>query len=223
MQQIRSGYRTFVWLLAVVLAIAMVDACAAANGPVYRAAVAARLASVRVPFVANTGQADRRVSYYAPTFAGTVYVARDGHVVYALPGGKVLEETAAAGVPHPTALVRAPTRVAYFVGRDPRRWRRDVPTFDTISLGEAWPHIRLDLGANGGSVEKRFTVLPGGDPSRIRMHVAGGDLRVDAAGALIVATAGGDVTFTAPIAFQERNGVRHRVRVAYALHGRSDY
>jgi hypothetical protein len=221
MQQIRSGYRAFVWLLALVLAMA--DACAAANAPVSRAAVAARLAAVRVPFVANTGQVDARVSFYAPTFAGTVYVARDGHIVYTLFGGEVIEETAAAGAPHPTALVQAPTRVAYFVGRDPTRWRRNVSTFDTISLGEVWPRIRLDLAANGGSVEKRFTVLPGGDPSRIRMQVAGGDLRVDAAGALIVATARGDVTFTAPMAFQERDGVRHRVRVAYALHGRSDY
>jgi len=251
MQHVKSGYHELACLLALVLAIAIPEACAAVTKPqLSRESVAARLATVRVPFVANTGQLDPRVSYYAPTFAGTVFVTNDGRVVYALTGGggaptshaatgerssqrverqaskrgALLEETAVAGSPHPSASAYAPTRVAYFVGRDPTRWRSDVPTFDAISFGEVWPRIRLDLAANGSSVEKRFTVLPGGDPSRIRMHVAGGEnLRIDPSGALIVATANGDVTFTAPTAFQERNGARHGVRVAYALHGRRDY
>ena len=46
----------------------------------------ANLAGVRMPFVANAGQVDARVAYYAPTFAGTVFVTRQGEVVYALPG-----------------------------------------------------------------------------------------------------------------------------------------
>ncbi len=43
---------------------------------------------VQVPFIANKGQVDERVLFYAPTFGGTVFVEKDGEVVYALPGGK---------------------------------------------------------------------------------------------------------------------------------------
>ena len=38
------------------------------------ARVRAKLDSVRVPFIANQGQADAQVAYYAPTFAGTLFV-----------------------------------------------------------------------------------------------------------------------------------------------------
>ena len=48
--------------------------------------VQAQLAGVRVPFLANEGQVDARVAYYAPTFAGTVFVTRQGEMVYALRG-----------------------------------------------------------------------------------------------------------------------------------------
>ena len=50
------------------------------------AKVHAQLAGVRVPFLANEGQVDAQVAYYAPTFAGTVFVTRRGEVVYALRG-----------------------------------------------------------------------------------------------------------------------------------------
>src|SRR6266496_5489849 len=43
-----------------------------------------RLCGLRIPFIANSGQIDAAVSYYAPTFAGTVFVTRDGRIVYSL-------------------------------------------------------------------------------------------------------------------------------------------
>ncbi|OOP56995.1 MAG: hypothetical protein AYP45_06130 [Candidatus Brocadia carolinensis] len=41
---------------------------------------------LRMPFIANEGQADKRVAFYARTFGGTVFVTKDGAIVYALPG-----------------------------------------------------------------------------------------------------------------------------------------
>ncbi|OOP57823.1 MAG: hypothetical protein AYP45_01460, partial [Candidatus Brocadia carolinensis] len=41
---------------------------------------------LRMPFIANEGQADKRVAFYAQTFGGTVFVTKDGEIVYALPG-----------------------------------------------------------------------------------------------------------------------------------------
>jgi hypothetical protein len=212
-----------------------------------------RLSSVRIPFVANSGQTDSAVAYYAPTFAGTVFVTRDGQIVYSLPGEKAspsrdrqivdspprgrtlasssrsprrkngwsLTETVVGGRARPSGSYKASTEVSYFLGNDPARWRSGLPTFEGISLGEVWPRISLDLKAHGNNVEKIFTVLPGGDPSRIRMRLAGARrLRLDDAGGLVVATGPGEVTFTPPVAFQERDGVRHSVKATYALHRR---
>src|SRR5262245_37607176 len=55
------------------------------SAPPTTAEVAERLGRLAVPFVANAGQSDPRVAYYAPTFAGTVFVTGEGEVVYALP------------------------------------------------------------------------------------------------------------------------------------------
>ena len=40
---------------------------------------------LQMPFIANEGQVDEQVKYYAKTFSGTVYVTRDGDILYALP------------------------------------------------------------------------------------------------------------------------------------------
>jgi hypothetical protein len=201
------------------------------------------LSRVRVPFIANAGQLDSTVAYYAPTFAGTVYVTENGQIVYSLPGGEdsesdvrpavkntrssgersgwSLTETALGGRARPKGNDPTSTGVNYFVGNDPSRWRSGLSTFDRVSLGEVWPGISLELRAHGKNVEKLFTVAPGGDPSGIRMSVAGArKLIVNEAGGLVVETGPGEVVFTPPAAFQEREGVRHPVEATYEVRGR---
>ena len=41
-----------------------------------------------MPFIANNGQMDEQVRFYAKTFGGTVFVTKDGEIVYALPDGR---------------------------------------------------------------------------------------------------------------------------------------
>src|SRR5262249_44524135 len=116
---------------------------------------------------------------------------------------------------------RAATHVSYFRGSDPERWAKEVSTFETVSLGEVWPGILLDVRARGRTVEKLFTVKPGADPSRIRISVDGArSLTVDGSGARVVGPGLGDVMFTPPAAFQERRGARVPVTVAYTVAGR---
>ena len=204
-----------------------------------RARVHRGLEGVRVPFVANAGQTDPAVAYYAPSLAGTVFVTRQGEIVYSLLGGRAsasgararektsggwsLTETVVGGRARPNGSEPTSIGVSYFMGNDPARWRSGLATFEGVSLGDVWPGIRLDLRAQGKNVEKLFTIEPGADPARIRVRISGARrLRLDRAGALVVRTGLGEVTFTAPAAFQEREGTRHAVRVAYELRGR-DY
>ena len=38
-----------------------------------------------MPFIANNGQVDEQVEFYAKTFGGTVFVTKDSEIVYVLP------------------------------------------------------------------------------------------------------------------------------------------
>jgi hypothetical protein len=185
------------------------------------------LSGVRMPFIANSGQTDPNVVYYAPTFAATVFVTRDGGIVYSLLGaeggarrGWSLTERAVAGKASPKGMGRASAQVSYFIGNDPARWKTSS-TVDAVSLGEVWPGISLDLQARGGNVEKIFTVAPGAHPSRIRMGLAGAlRMRAERDGSLVASTGLGDVVFTAPVAYQQRGGERAPVRASYVVRGR---
>jgi hypothetical protein len=199
--------------------------------------VHARLGALRLPFIANEGQADKQAAYYAPTFGGTLFVTRKGELVYSLPGvsegvrggdkrkprssGWTLTETLRGGRPHPAGEEPSATGVSYFVGNDPARWRATVATYEQVTLGEVWPGVRVSLHARGRGIEKIFTVQPGASVDRIRVRVSGADgLAVGADGALVARTGLGPVTFTAPSAYQERDGVRRPVAVAYRLEER---
>src|SRR5712692_1547916 len=81
------------------------------------------LAGVRVPFIANEGQVDARVAYYAPTFAGTLFVTRQGELVYTLGGPRTdaeryarwsLTEILLGGRARPVAENRSATGVSTF-------------------------------------------------------------------------------------------------------------
>jgi len=50
------------------------------------------LAKIQLPFIENRGQVHEDVAYYAKTFGGTVFVTKDGRVVYSLPEGREVEE-----------------------------------------------------------------------------------------------------------------------------------
>lgn len=195
-------------------------------------------AGVYVPFLPNKGQTDALVAYYASTVAATVYVTRRGELVYALRGpdtgpsggrfrhvrtspvGWSLTETLLDGRPLPTAGVPSGTQVSVFLGPDPARQLRNLPTYTTVSLGEVWPGVVMALHAGSGSVEKHFTVKPGASPDLIRVRVDGATaLRLTPRGELVAETALGEVIFSAPVAYQEANGRHRAVPVAYRLQG----
>lgn len=45
-----------------------------------------KIAALSVPFVPNAGQWDARAAFAAQTFAGTLFVTKQGELVYSLPG-----------------------------------------------------------------------------------------------------------------------------------------
>jgi hypothetical protein len=180
---------------------------------------------LRVPFILNDGQVDRRVKFYAKTAHGTTYVTARGEIVYDLPkakrdtgitGWSVKEELAGATIRSIVGAERATTSVSYFVGKDPSRWKSDIPTYTVVSLPEVYRGIDVNLKASGAAVEKVFTVKPGANPRHIRVRVAGAlSLHTTNDGDLQIETGVGAVVLTRPRAHQTRGGVTTEIDVAY--------
>ncbi len=54
--------------------------------------------TLRMPFIANNGQMDEQVRFYAKTFGGTVFVTKEGEIVYSLPDSRGAEVQGGMGV-----------------------------------------------------------------------------------------------------------------------------
>jgi hypothetical protein len=205
-------------------------------------AVQEALAGLAVPFEQNTGQFEPEVAYLAKTFAGSVFVTRDGRLVYSLPGkaietapddaattatrlrkqrrpergpGWALEERLLDARPlAPQGTTPAVTHVTRFTPKGTFQ----AETWQGVRLGEAWAGIQVELAARGRNFEKLFHVAPGADPEAIRVGLRGAEgVHVAADGRLIVGTGNGEIAYTAPLAWQEIEGERQPVAVRYAL------
>src|SRR3990167_2170375 len=53
-----------------------------------KAEFAQKTRKLQMPFIANEGQTDAKVAFYANTFGGAVFVTKDGDIVYSLPSGR---------------------------------------------------------------------------------------------------------------------------------------
>lgn len=180
-----------------------------------------RLETLSIPFIANEGQLHQDVSFYARTFAGTVFVKKTGNLEYSFAtkdGHTVLtEEVRGASSLAPKGEKPAVTRISSFTGKDPAKWKSNLATYESISLGEISKGITLSLRAKGRNVEKIFTVSPGIKPE-ISMRLSGAKhLNLTDSGELEVITERGTAAFTKPIAYQEIEGRKVSVPVAYAL------
>jgi|GEM_PF-1746394 len=185
---------------------------------------------ITLPFVANAGQADGHVAFYASIGKGTVSVTKEGGIVYSLrmPAGEgggpfrriaLREIVVSDRILVPAGESPVPAKVGYFKGNDPAKWRTGIPAFGAVTLGEVYGGIDLKLLATGRNVEKVFRVGPGADPGEIRLRIAPGadGIGVDGTGELVLATEAGPVRFTKPLAWQERDGGKAEVPVVYRI------
>ncbi len=249
------------------------------KGKPSKAEVMQRTKNLQMPFIANEGQYDERVAFYARTFGGTVFVTKDGDIVYSLPhvahtsplvhnelnkdktgltgyrgkegqcivhrtlctmypyctwnfpvycsetnshvchserseesylnnlqsdilnpksefyhyntpasyfpnlqskianhklaGIALREEFVGAKVSGIKGEDESVTKVSYFKGNDPLKWKTNIATYDVVNLGEIYKGIELKLKAHGNNVEKLLYVKPGADPNQIKISLSG--------------------------------------------------
>ena len=134
------------------------------------AGIGRALSGIRIPFQENAGQYPPDVAYGARMFAGSVFITREGGIVYFLCGrqdggtaGKtrVIRETLVGGMPREVSGEDpSSARVSRFFGNDPAKWIRDIRAWDTVRLDQAYEGVDVRLKARGLR-EKVFHVRPG--------------------------------------------------------------
>jgi hypothetical protein len=111
-----------------------------------------------------------------------------------------------------------PGAANYLLSNDPARWRTGVPTYGKVRYKEIYPGTDLVYYGNEGQLEYDFVVAPGADPTAIALRWDGADrLELDAAGDLLVHTAGGTLRQQGPLIYQEVDDRRVEIAGRHVL------
>ncbi len=208
--------------------------------------IKSKLAETNIPFVKNQGQIkDASVTFYANTFAGTVFLTNKGEIVYSLQskvgetkqsqkarffaddqndkkekvsGWTLKEKILGSKVPIVHGVDKAETKVNYFIGNEKENWRSNIPSYNSVSLGEIYDGIELKLKAYGNNVEKLFIVNSGADVSKIAMSLEGAkSIKINESGELEMETGLGILKFTKPYAYQEIEGKKTEISAGFSI------
>lgn len=175
-------------------------------------------------FEPNRGQAPGAAAYLARG-SGYHLAFQPGSMDLSLrhgPGSATLKMELAGADPGATLTAGEPlpARVSYFVGDNPKRWRRDIPTCGRLRARGVYPGVDLVYYGTDGALEYDFELAPHADPARIRLRFSGADgARVAADGALELSVGGRNVRWKRPVAYQVEGGRRVPVAAAYVLRG----
>ncbi|GIK38103.1 MAG: hypothetical protein BroJett011_19360 [Chloroflexota bacterium] len=196
-----------------------------AHSPVY--------SSLPLYFEANQGQTDRQVKFISRGVGYTMFLTPSG-VTMVLdeassaaaedkePGLRSVVKMSLIGVnPNPgmVGLDEQPGRSHYFTGDNPNKWRTDIPNFAQVQYQQIWPGVDLVLYGNQRQLEYDFIVAPGANPAQIDLTFDGVEkLELDDQGNLLLHLPGGKVIQkSAPIVYQEVDGVRQTIEGGFIL------
>lgn len=108
---------------------------------------------------------------------------------------------------------------SYLFGQDQNKWVQGAANYSAIRYNDIYPGIDLRYYGKDGSLEYDYEVAPGADPAKIVSEIKGAASLAFVNSDLVIGTAAGPVTLRAPIAYQEKNGVRTAVEAAYSTNG----
>ncbi|MHC4955292.1 MAG: DUF7948 domain-containing protein [Planctomycetota bacterium] len=171
-------------------------------------------------FEANRGQTADEVKFLARgqgyalflTTQDAVLRLEDGNVRLALVGANDSARVAGAEP--------LPGKANYFLGNDPKRWLRNVPTYRRVRYEQVYHGVDLVYYGNEGRLEYDFVVAPEAEPDQIALRFDGADaLDIDAAGDLVVTVGDDEVRQKRPVVYQHVGGTRQLVLCDYVIRG----
>ncbi len=186
-------------------------------------------------FVPNVGQTDAPARFEVRGVSGTLTFAPQ-EIVLTLPGTQDapnaetisnvdqtlrLRFVGANPVPVLEGGSSLPGEANYYLGGDSAQWYTNLPTYADISYRQLYPGIDLRYEGTDGQLKSTFIVAPGANPTRIRWQYSEAEaVTLDNAGNLQIGLPGeAHVVEQAPVAWQEIDGRRVPISVAYAIAG----
>jgi hypothetical protein len=177
-------------------------------------------AALPLSFEANRGQTDQEVNFLSRGKGLALFLTR-GEAVLTLknqPSAQNHESSPAPATALRLQLLGAnanavvtgkdelPGKANYFIGNDPSKWRRNIPTYAKVKYESVYPGIDLVYyGNQGGELEYDFVVAQGTDPKAIALGIGGevqAALQINPQGDLIVPLQGGNVELHKPVVYQ---------------------
>ncbi len=171
-------------------------------------------------FVENKGQWNSQAAFLAQGKGVNLWITKSGPV-YDFVGpakkGKAKRQVVRVGLvggksSSAAGFKELSGRFNYFVGKDPRKWVRDVRRFSEVRSDEVYEGVSVRYYAENGSPRYDLTLEPGADPSEIAMKFDGADgIDVLPGGNLQIRTSLGLVEERGLAAYQEIDGQRSEV------------
>lgn len=194
--------------------------------------------STKLPvyFVENAGQTKGAADYVVTGKERTIFFNRQGLTFSFMPVKKdapltpvsfrkddkpvrwnvKLEFIGSNAESRPVGMNVTPAVVNYFHGKR-QDWKANVRTFGSLKYSNLWPGVDLTYTGAVDQVKYAFTVAPGADPADIRLAYRGAEVRLNQEGELVASTPAGSLNDPKPLAYQNVEGKRVEVPVAYVL------
>jgi len=165
-------------------------------------------AHLPMSFEANQGQTDPKVEFVSRGSGYTLFLTKS-ETVFTLNAGSDHKRSQTATLrmqfeganpaSHVTGTDELPGKSNYFVGNDPKKWHRSIPTFAKVENHDLYPGVDLVYYGNQQVLEYDLRVAPGFDPAQIVFQFRADDpvhtgrnvaseVHVDAHGNLVSAT-----------------------------------
>lgn len=183
-------------------------------------------APMPLAFEANQGQARKDVKFISRG-AGYNLLLTANEAVLALQKPSdtsnalaTLQMSLLAANRNPTmsGIEEMPGKTHFFVGSDPKQWRRNIANYAKVKYASVYPGIDLLYYGNQSQFEYDFIVQPGADPKAIQFTLRGArKMWIDAQGDLVLETSVGEVRQHKPVVYQEIKGERKTVAGEYIL------
>lgn len=177
---------------------------------------------VETTWVANAGQWHRDAAFRADAALGPIWVSRNGEVVYQIADDQTpwaVVERVGDGNGRVRSGRASGGGSSYFATDEGIHTRH----FESIWVDGLFPRMQMELRAADRTVEKLLHFDAHAAPERLWLGFRGSQtISIGEDGSLRVASEGADLRFSKPIAFQEINGKRVDVEVAYVVDAKRD-
>jgi len=104
-----------------------------------------------------------------------------------------------------TGLDELPSKSNYFLGKDPKKWRTNVPNYAKVKHQDVYPGVDLVYYGNQGRLEYDFVVAPGADPKAITLAVETGNSQIETRASALTPSASPPKGVAAGMCHCERN------------------